>query len=218
MKNNNIELKRQAKSGEIYYSNDPNLVHEQLHYLEDVRKFNNTHCSIFGLKKRERMAKKMFAEYGEGNYIETPLHSNFGCKNVHFGSHIYCNFNLTLVDDNDIFIGDCTMIAPNVTIATAAHPICPELRDIYGLQYNLPVKIGRNCWIGAGAIILPGITIGDNTVIGAGSVVTKDIPANVVAVGDPCRVLRPITNRDRDYYNHDIKIPTKIKEQFLKNK
>ena len=216
MKNNNEELKRLAKSGEIYYSNDENLVHEQLHYLDDCRKFNNTHCSIRGLKKREKLAKKMFAEYGEGNYIEIPLHSNFGCKNVHFGNHIYVNFNLTLVDDNDIYVGDCTMIAPNVTIATAAHPICPGLRMEYGLQYNLPVRIGKNCWLGAGTIVLPGVTIGDNTVIGAGSVVTKDIPSNVVAVGNPCKVLRPITERDNEYYNHDKLIPEDVKKRFLK--
>ena len=94
------------------------------------------------------------------------------------------------------------MIAPNVTIATAGHPVLPELRE-HDYQYNMPVHIGRTCWIGAGAIILPGVTVGDNTVIGAGSVVTKDIPANVVAVGNPCQVLRPISDRDKKYYFRD---------------
>ena len=98
------------------------------------------------------------------------------------------------------------MFGPNVTVATAGHPILPEIRqELY--QYNIPVHIGNNCWIGAGSIILPGVTIGDNTVIGAGSVVTKDIPANVVAVGNPCRVLRAIGERDREYYYRDRKIP-----------
>lgn len=97
------------------------------------------------------------------------------------------------------------MIGPNVIIATAAHPILPRLRE-KGYQYNLPVHIGRNCWFGAGAIVLPGITIGDNTVVGAGSVVTKDLPANVVAVGDPCHVLRPIGERDRKYYDKNRRI------------
>ena len=102
-------------------------------------------------------------------------------------------------------IGDYTMLGPNVTITTAGHPILPELREkVY--QYNMPVHIGRNCWIGANVTILPGVSIGDNTVIGAGSVVTKDIPSNVVAVGVPCKVLRKISKHDKDYYFRDYKI------------
>ena len=118
---------------------------------------------------------------------------------------MYANFNLTLVDDTHIYIGSNTMIGPNVIIATAGHPVLPELR-LKVAQFNAPVHIGKNCWLGAGAIVLPGVTIGDNTVIGAGSVVTKDIPANVVAVGNPCRVLRSIGDRDREYYFKDRKI------------
>ena len=113
------------------------------------------------------------------------------------------------MDDTEIFIGDDTMIGPNVTIATAGHPVLPELRQ-EGLQYNLPVHIGKNVWIGAAAVILPGVTIGDNTVIGAGSVVTKDIPADVVAVGNPCRILREIGEKDRIYYYRDRKIQGNI--------
>lgn len=97
------------------------------------------------------------------------------------------------------------MLGPNVTIATAGHPILPELRQ-KGLQYNMPVHIGKNCWVGAGAIIMPGITIGDHVVIGAGSVVTKDIPSNVVAVGNPCRIMREVGEHDRNYYFKDKKI------------
>ena len=110
------------------------------------------------------------------------------------------------MDDTHIYVGDYTMFAPNVIVATAAHPILPQLRE-QAYQYNAPVHIGRNCWIGAGAIILPGITIGENTVVGAGSVVTKDLPANVVAVGNPCRVLRQISEHDQIYYFKDHKIP-----------
>ena len=118
---------------------------------------------------------------------------------------MYANFNLTLVDDTHIYVGDCCKFGPNVVIATAGHPILPKLRrEQY--QYNASVRIGNNVWIGAGAIILPGITIGDNSVIGAGSVVTKDIPSNVVAVGNPCRVLREIGEQDHEFYfkNHRI--------------
>ena len=123
-----------------------------------------------------------------------------------------CCLNLTLVDDTHIYIGDCTMIGPNVTIATAGHPIEPGLRS-RGLQYNMPVHIGKNCWLGAGVIVMPGVTIGDNTVIGAGSIVTRDIPANVVAVGNPCRVMRPVGERDRQYYFRDRKVPQELLEE-----
>ena len=118
------------------------------------------------------MLKEMFAEIGEGCYIEPPLHSNFGGAHVHFGKYVYANFNLTMVDDTHIYVGDYTMLGLNVTIASAGHPILPELRE-KGYQYNMPVHIGKNCWIGAGAVILPGVTIGDNTVIGAGRYCNK---------------------------------------------
>lgn len=103
------------------------------------------------------------------------------------------------------------MFGPNVTVATAGHPILPVLRE-KAYQYNFPVHIGRNCWIGAGAVIVPGITIGDNVVIGAGSVVTKDIPSNVVAVGNPCRVLREVSDRDKVYYFKDRIIGPEISD------
>ena len=136
----------------------------------------------------------MFAQIGEGCYIEPPLHANWGGKHVHFGKNIYANFNLTLVDDTHIYVGDGTMFAPNVTVATAGHPILPSLRE-NACQFNMPVYIGKNCWIGAGAILLPGVTVGDNTVIGAGSVVVKDIPDGCVAVGNPCKVVKYL-NKD----------------------
>jgi galactoside O-acetyltransferase len=100
------------------------------------------------------------------------------------------------------------MLGPNVVIASAAHPILPELRE-KGYQFNIPVHIGRNCWLGAGVIVLPGVKIGDNSVIGAGSVVTKDIPANVIAVGNPCKVLREISEHDEIYYYKKKKINIK---------
>ena len=115
---------------------------------------------------------------------------------------MYANFHLTLVDDGHIFIGDRTMIGPNVTIVTGTHPVSPALRE-RGIQYNADVHIGKNVWLGAGAIVLPGVTIGDNSVIGAGAVVSRDIPANVVAVGVPCRVLREIGEHDLRYYDKD---------------
>ena len=109
------------------------------------------------------------------------------------------------MDDAHIYVGDGTMFAPNVVVATGAHPIDPTLRA-GAYQYNLEVHIGKNCWLGAGTVVLPGVTIGDNSVIGAGSVVTHDIPANVVAVGTPCRVVREIGEHDKVYYYRDRKI------------
>ena len=149
--------------------------------------------------------KEVFAECGEGNYIELPFHANWGGHHIHFGSWIYANSNLTVVDDGHIYVGDRVMFGPNVTIATANHPINAELRA-RALQYNKDVHIGENSWIGAGVIIVPGITIGRNTVIGAGSVVTKNIPDNVVAAGNPCRVLREVSDRDREFFYRNERI------------
>lgn len=199
--------KDKLHTGEIYYPADPEVDRFQVACMEKLYDYNQTRPSE--KEKRAALLREMFAEIGEGCYIEPPLHSNFGGHHVHFGKEVYANYGLTLVDDTHIYVGDKTMFAPNVIVATAAHPILPELRE-RGLQYNMPVHIGRNCWLGAGVIVLPGVAIGDNTVIGAGSVVTRDIPANVVAVGNPCRVLRPISERDREYYFRDRKIDEKL--------
>ena len=174
-------------TGRLYLPGDAELAREQAARQELLYEFNATRPSE--PERRERLLREMFAELGEGCCIEPPLHANWGGAHVHFGSNVFANFSLTLVDDTHIYVGDCTMFGPNVTIATAAHPVLPELRE-KAYQYNLPVHIGRNCWLGAGVIVLPGVSIGDNTVVGAGSVVTRDLPANVVAVGSPCRVLR----------------------------
>lgn len=190
-------------SGALYLPGDETLLKDQFMCLNRLYDFNQTRPTQ--LEKRAELLQEMFAEIGEGCYIEPPLHCNWGGRHVHFGSHIYANFNLTLVDDTHIYVGDHTMFGPNVTVATAGHPILPELRA-QEYQYNAPVHIGKNCWLGAGVIIVPGITIGDNTVIGAGSIVTKDIPANVVAVGNPCRVLREINEHDKQYYFKDRQI------------
>lgn len=198
-----MDIREKMHSGDLYLSADEDLVAEQLTFVEKLYDFNATRP--LEQEKRAAMLKEMFAEIGEDCYIEPPLHSNWGGKHVHFGKGVYANFNLTLVDDTHIYVGDYTMLGPNVVLATAGHPILPELRPL-AYQYNMPVHIGKNCWLGAGVIVLPGVTIGDNTVIGAGSVVTKDIPANVVAVGNPCRVLREINDHDKEYYFKDRKI------------
>lgn len=190
-------------SGKVYAPGDEEIMKEQLLCLEKLYDFNMTRPSE--QEKREAMLKSMFAEFGSNCYIEPPLHANWAGKHVHFGDNVYANFGLTLVDDTHIYVGDGTMFGPNVVIATAGHPILPSLREKQ-YQFNIPVHIGKNCWLGAGVLVMPGVTIGDNSVIGAGSVVTKDIPPDVIAVGNPCRVLREISERDKEYYYKNRKI------------
>ena len=190
-------------SGKIYQPSDPDIMTEQLAYLDLMDEYNRTPRRL--MAQRAAMLPRLFAEVGENCYIESPYFANWGGHHVHLGRNIYANAGLTLVDDTHIYIGDYTMLGPNVVIATAGHPIDPELRAM-GLQYNKPVHIGKNCWLGAGVIVMPGVTIGDHTVIGAGSVVTKDIPSGVVAVGNPCKVLREVGQRDKEYYYKNEKI------------
>ncbi len=194
------------RSGSLYNCSienaDAEMARRRMECKELLHDFNTARPSE--IEKRAKILGRVFADMGENCYVEPPLYANWG-NHVHVGKNFYANFSLTLVDDADIYIGDNVMIAPNVTIATGTHPIDPDLREqVY--QYNLPVHIGNRVWIGAGAILLPGVTIGDDSVIGAGSVVTKDIPAGVVAVGNPCRVMRKITKNDKEYYYKDRKI------------
>ena len=190
-------------TGDLYLPLGEEILSEQLRTLEKLYDYNATRP--LEQEKRKKLLKEMLAEMGDGCYIEPPFHANWAGKHVHLGKNVYANFNLTCIDDTHIYIGDNTMIAPNVILATATHPISPELRE-QGYQYNLPIHIGKNCWLGAGVIVLPGVTIGDNTVVGAGSLVNKDLPPNVVAVGSPCKVLREINERDKEYYHKNRKI------------
>jgi galactoside O-acetyltransferase len=197
------ETKERIHNQKLYYCNDESLISEQMSYLELLYIFNHSRPSEQAV--RSNILKQLFSEIGEDCYIEPPLHANWGGKNVHFGNSVYANFNLTLVDDCDIFVGDNVMFGPNVTISAGTHPIHPNLRRKKA-QYNVPIYIEDNVWIGAQSVVLPGVHIGENTVIGAGSVVTKSIPANVVAVGNPCRVIREINNRDMKHYYKDLEI------------
>lgn len=190
-------------AGKVYDPSDAGIMAEQSEALELLYDFNASRPSQ--QTERAELLRQMFAEIGDGCYVEPPLHANWGGRHVYVGSNVYANSNLTLVDDGDIHIGDNVMFGPNVVITTAGHPILPELRA-RGLQFNLPVHIGRNVWIGSGVQIMPGVTIGDDSVIGAGSVVTRDIPAGVVAVGIPCRVVREIGEHDREFYWRDRRL------------
>ncbi len=151
--------------------------------------------------QRERipeLLRSLFGKTGEDPWLEPPLQCDYGW-NIQVGDNFYANYGLTILDVGKVTIGDNVQIAPNVSIYTAGHPIHPQSRNS-GYEYGLPVTIGSNVWIGGNVVILPGVTIGDNAVIGAGSVVRRDIPDSVVAAGNPCEILREITEEDRRYY------------------
>lgn len=161
--------------------------------------FNHMHPSES--EKRAALISKIFGEVGEGVWIEPPLTCAFG-KTVKIGKGTYINSNLTLVDDYKITIGSGVLIGPNVMICTTGHPVHYKLRP-HGEMYSFEVIIKDNVWIGGNVSICPGVTIGENSVIGAGSVVTKDIPANCVAAGNPCKVIRFFDERDEKFYYKD---------------
>lgn len=170
-------------------------------YLQMMEEYNAAGYTPEGLEKKNRILHELFAEAGEGAYIQAPYYAMWGGRHVHLGKDVYINSNCTFVDDAHIYIGDKTMIAPNVTIISASHPISPKLRA-EGYGCNEPVYIGKNVWIASNVTILPGVHIGDNSVVGAGSVVTRDLPPNVIAVGSPAKVLREIGPDDDLYYQH----------------
>ncbi|MBQ8094506.1 MAG: galactoside O-acetyltransferase [Clostridia bacterium] len=155
-------------------------------------------------EKRRGLIREIFGEIGPHSIIQQPITIMRG-KTVHIGDYCYFNSNTFFVDDAEIFIGDGVLFGPNVTISTTGHPVDPELR-MTGAMYSFPVHIGNGVWIGSNTVIMPGVTIGDNAVIGAGSIVTHDVPEGVVAFGNPCRVHRKITERDKLYYYHDRRI------------
>ena len=198
------------KSGELYlYPQDTAFIEKRDACLEMLYDFN--HARPSEERKRNDLLKKMFAQIGEGCHIEPPFSANLGGMFVHFGKNVYANFGFTLVDDAPIYVGDDTLFGPNVTLTTAGHPINPILRQ-KGYLYCEPIRIGKNCWIGADVSIMPGISIGDNVVIGAHSTVTRDIPSNTVAYGTPCKIIREVSDHDAEYYFRNKKIPDDLKK------
>ena len=192
-------------SGKLYSSRE--FFIEQIELKKKLARFNALALDDF--ETREKMVQEIFASAGKNCFIETPVTSSWGCSNVHLGDGVYCNFNVSFVDDTDIYIGDGVMIGPNVTFTTTGHPISSRLRNpnkntVY--SFSLLIRVKNSAWIGANAVIMPGVTIGENSVVGAGSVVTSDIPDNSVACGVPCRVMREICERDEKYYFRDMEI------------
>jgi galactoside O-acetyltransferase len=204
-----VDNRERMDAGLIYDPTDQSLSGEQSDALELLYDYNATRPSQSA--ERSLLLQRMFASVGTGCYLEPPLHANWGGRNVHLGNNVYANFNLTLVDDGPIHIGDNVMFGPSVVVTTGGHPVLPELR-VRSAQFNLPVIIGNNVWIGSGVQIMPGVTIGDNTVIGAGSTVTRDLPADVVAVGTPCRVVREIGEHDRTHCWRDQRFDLPVEQ------
>ncbi len=177
------------------------LDQERLENKKRVYQFNQLPPDA--VEEQQRLIRQILGKAGEDVNIEAPFHCDYG-YNIEVGDHFFANYNLTILDVGKVRIGDHAQIAPNVSIYTAGHPIHPDSRNS-GYEYGIDITIGDNVWIGGNACIMPGVTIGSNTVIGGGSVVTGDIPANVIAAGNPCRVIREITDADRDFYFRDRK-------------
>ncbi|BCL34910.1 sugar O-acetyltransferase [Nostoc sp. MS1] len=178
--------KQKMLAGELYLSSDPELAAESKRASRLLRMYNST--TEEQPEQRRQILQELFAQIGETIFIVPPLHCDYG-SNIYAGNNLYMNYGCVILDCNQVEIGENVLFAPYVQIYTAYHPTDPEIR-LSGKELAAPIKIGNNVWIGGNAIICPGVTIGDNTTIGAGSVVVQDIPANVVAVGNPCRVIR----------------------------
>lgn len=197
-----MSMRERIARGMLFTDMCEGLPEERIRGKELMYDFNATRPSEE--EKRIALMSKMFGKIGKNSWIEPPIHFAYG-SNIYIGDNFYSNFNLTIVDDYTVTIGDNVLIAPNVTISVTGHPVHYELRK-NGEMYSFPVTIGDYVWIGSNVVINPGVTIGENSVIGAGSVVTKDIPPNVVAAGVPCKVLREINDRDREYYFKEFQV------------
>ena len=192
---------------ELYVASDPELVEMQIRRYRFMDEFNATKYEDF--EGREKLARELFAHLGKNAYINKPFHCDYGCH-ISIGDNFFSNFDCIMLDVNKITIGNNVFIAPRVSLYTAGHPIDKDVRNEH-LEYGKAIVIGDDVWIGGNVVVNPGVTIGSNVVIGSGSVVTKDIPDNVVACGNPCVVKRPITEQDKIFWQ-------KEKEKYLRLK
>ena len=170
----------------------------RLHMENKVRVHEFNSCRPDDEEKLDALIRSILGKTGEDVRVQQPFHCDYG-RNIEVGNHFFANYNCCILDVARVRIGENVMFAPNVMISSAGHPVHPEARNS-GYEYGIEVEIGDNVWLGANVVVNPGVHIGSNTVIGSGSVVTKDIPEGVVAAGNPCRVLRKITDEDKKYY------------------
>ena len=205
---------RYRRDHEMAYFSDESVISEQLETKKAVKEYNAV--MPFDMKKGMDCIARTGIKHKENIYFEPPFHCEYG-NHIEVGENFYANVNGIMLDVGKITIGDNVLFGPNVSIYTAGHPIHPESRNS-GYEYGIPVTIGSNVWIGGSCVILPGVSIGNNVVIGAGSVVTKDIPDNVCAAGNPCRVIREITDADRPFYFKDRRFDDEAWAKINRNK
>ena len=179
--------KEKMLKGMLYDANyDPQLIEERLECKELCRDYNELRPK--DIAGRNALLRKILGAAGDGLLVEQPFYCDYG-YNIRVGKNFFANFNLVILDEAPVTFGDNVFVAPNCGFYTAGHPVDAPERNI-GLEYARPITVGNDVWIGAGVSVLPGVTIGSNCVIGAGSVVTRDIPSNSIAVGNPCRVIK----------------------------
>ena len=192
--------KEKMLNGLLYLADlDPELLEDRNRAKDLCFEFNNLKPS--DEENKRKIIKKLFKSVKDNFLIQPSFWCDYG-YNIEIGNNFFSNHNLVILDCAPVKFGDNVLIAPNCGFYTAGHPIHPDSRNS-GYEYGIPITIGDNVWIGGSTVILPGVTIGNNVVIGAGSVVSKDIPDNKIAVGNPCRVIREITEEDRKYYFKD---------------
>lgn len=194
------ELKNMLR-GDLYKAQGDTIETMRKDLLDKLHSYN--HLPYNDFKSRDKLILDILGKGGKNIKITPPVYFDYG-KHTFIGDNFYANFDCIFLDVNHITIGNNVMLGPRVGLYTASHPIDKDVRNT-GLEYGKPIKIGDNVWIGGNAVVMPGVTIGDNTVIGAGSVVTKDIPSNVVAAGNPCKVIRKINNSDKLYWKEKQK-------------
>lgn len=202
---------KNRRDNQMLYFCDDSLFEEQKIARRLTQKLNTMDRSDFeGIAK---VVKELLGR-SDGAFINPPFYCDYG-KNITVGKNFFCNYNCTILDVGKVTIGDNCLFAPNVSIYTAGHPVHPAVRNT-GYEYGIDVSIGNNVWLGGNVIVCPGVTIGDNVVIGAGSVVTKDIPSWTVAAGNPCRVIREITDDDMNYYFRDRRPDDEVMSEIQK--
>ena len=194
-----MDQKQRMLSGLPYKAWLDGLEEERLENKKKIYRFN--HMPPEEWDSREDLLREILGKAGKNLHVEPPFHCDYG-YNIEVGDNFFANYNLVILDVGKVRIGDNAQIAPNVALYTAGHPVHPDSRNT-GYEYGIGITIGNNVWLGGNVCVLPGVTIGDNAVIGAGSVVTRDVPANCIAAGNPCRVIRSITEADRDFYFRD---------------
>lgn len=185
--------KEKQQAGELYFGNDKELMNDRANAKKLCMEYNAITYNDY--QKKERVLDRLLALRGENAWIEPNFFCDYG-YNIVIGDNFYANHNLVILDCADVVFGDNVFIGPNCGFYAACYPVDAEQRNS-GLEYSKPIKVGSNVWIGGGVSVMPGVKIGDNTVIVGGSVVVEDIPSGVVAAGNPCKVIRPITEQDK---------------------